>query len=121
MTVRIIPITPAYRAGWEQTFGRGTGSGQSGFKDLREEARVMLREVAKNLLKNDTPGASPVLVSDQPHCASEIPGVFDKQPPTPLIAPDCIGRASSAPRGATKIYMTTPLPASWGMVDGRPF
>jgi hypothetical protein len=35
---------------------------------------------------------------------------------------------SSAPRGATildcfpdRVFMTSPLPASWGMVDGRPF
>jgi hypothetical protein len=47
--------------------------------------------------------------------------VFGKIPPTPLIAPDGTGSASSAPRGDAKIYMTTPLPASWGMVDGRPF
>jgi hypothetical protein len=72
MSVRVIPISPAYRDGWEKTFG--------------------------------------------------------KIPPTPLIAPDSTGSASSAPRGATildcfpdRVFMTSPLPASWGLVGGRPF
>jgi hypothetical protein len=88
--VKIIPISPDYRANFDGIFGT-------------------------------TPGASASVVVDMCPHASEIPGVFEKQPPTPLIAPDGTGSASSAPRGDAKIYMTTPLPASWGMVDGRPF
>jgi len=48
MTVKIIPITPEYREGWDCI-------------DWKHK---------------DTPCASPVLVSDQPHCASEIQGVI---------------------------------------------
>jgi hypothetical protein len=95
--VKIIPISPDYRANFDGIFGT-------------------------------TPGASASVVVDMCPHASEIPGVIDSPPSTPLIAPDGTGSASSAPRGATildcfpdRVFMTSPLPASWGMVDGRPF
>jgi hypothetical protein len=93
MTVKIIPISPDYRENFDKVFKKQT-SCASANKGL------------------SACGHNP---------ASEIQGVINSIPPTPLIAPDGTGSASSAPRGDAKIYMTTPLPASWGMVDGRPF
>jgi hypothetical protein len=100
LTVKIIPISPDYRANFDGIFGT-------------------------------TPCASAERLIDKTgskFTASEIQGVINSIPPTPLIAPDGTGSASSAPRGATildcfpdRVFMTSPLPASWGMVDGRPF
>jgi hypothetical protein len=72
MSVKIIPITPEYREGWENVDWNNKktpcASGESSVSDVLS--------------------------------ASEIQGVR-YSPPTPLIAPDCTGNASSAPRGVS--------------------